>query len=243
MPYVDAQPQSTALAAAEPPTPAVEQEATIDSGGYQVMFQIPGRVTIGTNDGARTFRVSSATLAPELLVRATPALDDTAYLEAAFRHADEAPLLPGRVALYRDGIYAGRGQVALAAKDETVRLGFGADDRVKVTRALVRRNEGSSGVISSSKTDEREFKIAVRNGHDTPVRITIEDQLPVSEIADVSVDMLPASTPPTARDVRDRRGVVAWTLDASAGEARDIKFGWRVRWPADKAIVFDPQRP
>src|SRR5262249_32619647 len=85
MSYSDAQPKSVAIAAAEPPPPpAVEQEATIDSGGYQVMFQIPGRVSIGTNDGARSFRISSATLAPELLVRAAPAIDDTAYLEAAF---------------------------------------------------------------------------------------------------------------------------------------------------------------
>ena len=239
-----AEPASVDVDAPEPVAlPAAEQEATIDSGGYQVMFQIPGRVSIGAGDGAKSFRVSTATIAPELLVRATPALDDTAYLEAAFRQGEDAPLLPGRVALYRDGIYAGRGQMALAAKDETVRIGFGADDRVKISRAMVRRNEGSTGLIASSKTDEREFKIAVRNGHDTPVRITVEDQLPVSEIADVAVEMLSGTTPPSARDVRDRRGVVAWTLDAAAGEARDIRFGWRVRWPADKAIVFEPRRP
>ena len=63
-----------------------------------------------------------------------PALDETAYLEAAFKHAEEAPLLPGRVALYRDGIFVGRGQMALTPKDEIVRLGFGADDKVKVAR-------------------------------------------------------------------------------------------------------------
>jgi uncharacterized protein (TIGR02231 family) len=250
-PFVDtmkfsgfSEPASTEANTPEPVSmPTVEQEATIDSAGYQVMFQIPGRVSIATGDAAKSFRVSTATLAPDLLVRATPALDDTAYLEAAFKHAEDAPLLPGRVALYRDGIYAGRGQLALAAKDETVRIGFGADDRVKVTRAMVRRNEGSTGLISSSKTDEREFKIAVRNGHDMPVRIAIEDQLPVSETAEVAVEMLNGMTPPTARDVRDRRGVVAWTLDAAAGEARDIRFGWRVRWPADKTITFEPRRP
>ena len=73
-------------------------------------------------------------------------------------------LLPGRVALYRDDIYVGRGDMPGAAKEETVRLGFGADDKVKVVRTVVRRSEGSAGIISSAKTDEREFKIAVRNG-------------------------------------------------------------------------------
>ena len=64
--------------------------------------------------------------------------------------------------------------------------------------------------------------------------------MPVSEIDDVKVEMLPVTTPPTERDVRDRRGVLAWTFDAAAGEAREIKFGWRVRWPADKAVTYEP---
>ena len=62
-----------------------------------------------------------------------------------------------------------------------MRLGFGADDKVKIARTVVRKVEGSTGIITTSKTDEREFKITVRNGHDAPVAVTIEDQLPVSE--------------------------------------------------------------
>jgi Domain of unknown function (DUF4139) len=108
---------------------------------------------------------------------------------------------------------------------------------------LTRKSEGTAGLISSSKTDEREFKITVRNGHDTPIAITIEDQMPVSEVAELQVELLPVTTPPTQRDVRDRRGVLAWSFEAAAGEAREIKLGWRVRWPADKAIVYEPRTP
>jgi uncharacterized protein (TIGR02231 family) len=146
--------------------------------------------------------------------------------------------LPGRVALYRDGIYVGRGQMALTPKDETVRLGFGADDKVKITRATVRRNEGSAGIISSSKIDEREFKITVRSGHDRPIKVVVEDRIPTSEVEDIKVELLPVTTPPTERDARDRRGVLAWSLDAAPGETREIKLGWRVRWPADKTVIY-----
>jgi uncharacterized protein (TIGR02231 family) len=128
--------------------------------------------------------------------------------------------------------------MTLAQKDEMVKLGFGADEQVKVERTISRKNEGSTGIISTSKTDEREFKIAVRNGHASPISVTVEEQLPVSENADIQVEMLPSSTQPTQRDVRDQRGVLAWTMDLKAGEARDIKFGWRVKWPGDKAVVY-----
>ena len=227
-------------AMAAPPAPAIEREATVDAGGFQVLFRIPGRVSVPANEGPKAFRIVTANIKPELLVRTVPALDQTAFIEASFKQADEAPLLPGRVALYRDNIFVGNGQMTLVAKDEIVRLGFGADDRVRVTRTIVRKVEAQTGIISTAKTDEREFKITVLNGHDTPIKVVVEDQLPVSEIDDVKVELLPVSTAPTERDVRDRRGVLAWTLDLKPGEIRDIKLAWRVRWPADKTLVYGP---
>jgi uncharacterized protein (TIGR02231 family) len=229
--------------AAKAARPAQEQEATIETGGYQALFRVPGRVSVAANEGAKSFRISTATLAPELLVRATPALDETAYLEAALKHTEDAPLLPGRVSLYRDGIFVGRGEMPLTPKDDTLRLGFGADDKVKVVRAVARKVEGSAGIISSAKTDEREFKITVRNGHDRPVKVAVEDQIPSSENADIQVEMLPVTTTPSERDVRDRRGVLAWTFEAAPGAAKEIRLGWRIRWPSDKLVAYEPRRP
>jgi uncharacterized protein (TIGR02231 family) len=219
---------------------AEEQEAASDTGGFQAVYRIPGRVSVAGSEGAKSFRMSSAVIVPDLLVRAAPALDATAFLEANFKHAEDAPLLPGRIAIYRDGIYVGRGQMAMTAKDEDVRLGFGADDHVKIIRSTVRQVEGSAGIINSAKTERREYKTSIRNGHDAPVRVVIEDQAPVSEIDDVKVELLPATTTPTEKDVRNRRGVMAWSLEVAPGEAKDVRIAWRVRWPADKTVVFVP---
>jgi len=226
----------------EKPIPAQERQAAIEAGGFQVVFRVPGRVSVIAQEGAKSFRIATSTISPDLLVRAAPALDPTAYLEASFKHTEEAPILPGRVALYRDGTFVGRGTLALAGKGENVNLGFGADDQIKIARIVQRKIEGSSGLISTSKTDEREFRITVRNGHDWPIKVIVEDQQPVSEIADVQVELLPVTTKPTQTDARDRRGVLAWTLDMKAGEARDIAFGWRMTWPSSKTVVFERPR-
>ena len=223
------------------PAAATEQQASLDTGGFQAVFQIPGRVTVPADQGAKSFRIGTMTIAPKLVIRAAPALDPVGYLEASFTQSDDAPLLPGRIAIYRDGIYVGRGQMKLTPKDEVVRLGFGADEKISITRAIVRKVEGSTGIISTAKTDEREFRITVRNGHATPISVAIEDQMPVSEIADVQVELLPVTTPPSERDPKDRRGVLVWNFAAAPGEVRDIKLGWRVRWPADKAVVYQPR--
>jgi uncharacterized protein (TIGR02231 family) len=232
-------------ASAPPPLPFVqraeEQQAAADVGGFQVMFRIPGRVSIGASEGAKNLRIATTIIAPDLAVRSAPVRDPTAFLEASFRQSEDAPLLPGRISIYRDGMFVGHGQMAAASKDETVRLGFGADDKVKIERAVVKRNEGSAGlIVTTSKTDERAFKTSVRNGHDFPIRVAIEDQLPISENDDIQVEMLPSTTPPTATNLRDRRGVLEWAFEAKPGEVRDIAFAWRVRWPKDKGVVMMP---
>jgi uncharacterized protein (TIGR02231 family) len=227
--------------AAEPRERADEQQAVAEIGDFQATFKIPGRISLGAAEGAKSLRIASMSVPADLAVRAAPVMDPTAFLEASFKPTDDTALLPGKVAIYRDGTFVGRGKISASAKDDIVRLGFGADDKVRIERAVLKRNEGSAGLlVTTSKTDERAFKTTIRNGHDFPIRVAIEDQLPVSESEDIVVEMLPSTTPPTASNIRDKRGVLEWSFDAKPGEARDINFAWRIRWPKDKSMVIVP---
>ncbi|MCC8939563.1 mucoidy inhibitor MuiA family protein [Bradyrhizobium sp. Arg68] len=236
MPMSAAEPAENAMAKR-----ADEREAVAEVGAFQATFKIPGRVSVAANMGPKNLRISTATITPDLAIRAAPAIDPTAFLEASFVQADDVTLLPGQVSIYRDGIFVGRSRMAATAKDETVRLGFGADDKVKIERTVVKRNEGSAGlIVTTSKTDERAFKTTVRNGHDFPIKVAIQDQLPVSESEEIVVEMLSSSTPATTTNLRDKRGVLEWAFEAKPGEVRDINFAWRMRWPKDKGVVMVP---
>jgi len=232
---------STAKAADDIRERAEEQQAVAEIGDFQATYKIPGRVSLGAAEGAKSLRIASMTVPADLMVRAAPVMDPTAFLEASFKQTDDTSLLPGKVAIYRDGTFVGRGKLSASAKDDIVRLGFGADDKVRIERAVLKRNEGSAGLlVTTSKTDERAFKTTIRNGHDFPIKVAIEDQLPVSENEDILVEMLPATTPPTASNIRDRRGILEWSFDAKPGEVKDINFAWRIRWPKDKSVVIVP---
>ncbi|WP_027523157.1 mucoidy inhibitor MuiA family protein [Bradyrhizobium sp. Ec3.3] len=233
-------PMSKVAEPLEPRQRAEEQQANAEIGDFQAVYQIAGRVSLGANEGAKSLLISSMTVTPDLAIRAAPVVDPTAYLEASFKLSDDTNLLPGKVAIFRDGVFVGRSKFSTAARTEAIRLGFGADDKIKIERSVIRQNEGTAGVISSSKTDTRSFRTTVRNGHDFPIRIAIEDQLPISENEDIAVEMLSATTPPTSTNLRDKRGVLEWAFDAKPGEVKEIKFGWRVRWPKDKGIVMTP---
>ena len=120
-------------------------------------------------------------------------------------------------------------------------MGFGVDDRVKITRAPVRRRETEPGWAQGSRSDLREFRTIVKSLHDRPMRITILDQAPFAENSAITVEPMANGTPPTERNLQDRRGVLAWAYDYKPGEEREIRHGYRIRWPGDRELVLEPQ--
>jgi Domain of unknown function (DUF4139) len=112
---------------------------------------------------------------------------------------------------------------------------------VKVTRAPVRRREVEPSWTQGGRSDLREFRTVVKNLHDRPMRISVQDQTPFAENAAITVETLPNMTPPTERNPQDRRGVVGWTYEYKPGEEREIRHGFRMRWPGDRELVLEPQ--
>ncbi len=233
--------QSSAPAASPVPAPIAQQQAQIEVAGFSAQFVVPGRVTIAQDGSTRSFRLGSRAIEPQLGVRAAPAFDQRAYLEARFTNEEEAALLPGEVALTRDGIYVGQGRIGQTAPGDSLEMGFGVDDRVKITRAPLRRRETEPGWVQGSRSDLREFRTVVKSLHDRPMRITIVDQLPFAENSAITVEPMQGGTAPTERNIQDRRGVLAWAYDYKPGEERDIRHGYRIRWPGDRELVMEPQ--
>ena len=236
-------PDANAMDAIMPAAPvqlekAREQQASLDAGAYQVAFQVPGRISVSTDGAAKTFRLASRQFNPSLQAKAVPALDETAYLEAHFINDEAVPLLPGQVNIFRDGTYAGTGKVALVAPGDGVDLGFGADDRVKVTRVPVKRKENEPTWFGQTKTEVREFKTVVKNLHDFTMKVAIVDQIPFSENSAIVVELQPATTAATDKSVSDKRGVMGWSYDMAAGETKEIRLAYKMKWPADHDVVF-----
>ncbi len=97
----------------------------------------------------------------ELIIKTVPALDQTAYLEARFTVPEGgAPFLPGTVNLRRDNAFIGRIGVAMKQPGETVALGFGADDLVKVTRTPLRKRENDPNP-NGTRNQQEEYRHTV----------------------------------------------------------------------------------
>ncbi len=108
---------------------AVKEIGTeIENSTYQTDFVLPQRVTVKTGVGQKKLLIAADELKPSLLVMAVPKADANAYLHAKFTHEAVAPLLPGAVSLYRDGVFVGQGWMPLTMRGEEQELGFGPDE-------------------------------------------------------------------------------------------------------------------
>ncbi|AOG03015.1 hypothetical protein BSY19_4885 (plasmid) [Bosea sp. RAC05] len=221
---------------------ATEQQATVETAGYSVVFEVPGRVSIAGDASNRTILLKQTALTPAVSLQTAPSLDPAAYIEATFTAPDEAPLFPGPVTLTRDSQMIGQGQIPLTAPGAQVKLGFGIDDRIQVTYAPLSRKEEGPGIMGSTRSDTREFKATIRNLRQTPVAMTVVDRLPVSEQSNVEIERLSTMTPGSEPVSEEKRGVIAWKFDIPANGEKEVRTGYRLRWPADRQILLSRPR-
>jgi uncharacterized protein (TIGR02231 family) len=174
---------------------------------------------------------------PTIMVRAVPRLQEQAYLYAKVAMPKPSSYLPGAISLFRDGTFVGTGQLPALAPGQEHEIGFGTDDSVRVRYATVEDKRGESGLISSSLTDTRSFRITIKNLHERAVSVSVLDHMPTSKQQDIKVEMT-GKTAPTRRDVDDKRGVLVWEATLQPDEERQIEFGYRISWPAGKRIMY-----
>ena len=228
-----------------PPQPIAAQDAAaqLQASAYAAAFKAAGRVTLASDGSQKSFVLGRVVVQPTLSVKTAPSVDPIAYVEAHFVDSEDAPILPGRVALIRDGAFVGEGRVGFVAPGDGVDLGFGGDDKVRVDRAPVNRKENEPTWYNQTKIETREFVTSVKNLHAFPVKVQVIDRMPTSENTAIVVELAPATTPPTDKQVGDKRGVMSWTLDLKPGEAKEVRLAYRMKWPADREIVIGDAPP
>ncbi|MFO1168644.1 MAG: mucoidy inhibitor MuiA family protein [Rhodoblastus sp.] len=231
---------AAAPASAPPPVQATEQQSVLQADAWQANFVVPGRISVPADGATKNFALGSKRYEPSLIIKTSPALDPTAYLEAHLDNAEEAPLLAGPVSVQRDGAFVGQGMIATVAPGDGFDLGFGADDRVTVARAPIKRKENEPTWYNQTKIDQRDYKTVVKNLHDFPVKAVVVDRIPFSENSAITVEQLSQTTPPTEKQVGDKRGVMSWTFDLKPQEQKEIRVAWRMKWPADRDVTFQP---
>ena len=211
--------------------PSKQRQAVIQFAGFNANYIIQGRVTVDNTGTGKKVRIATDRFDAALQAITVPRLDPNAYLTAAFTMKGDAPYLPGVVNLFRDGMFVGQGGIPQLSAGEEIRLGFGVDDLIKVKRAEVKRNSGTTGIITTSNVQELAWDISVKNLHDVMIPVTVIDRKPYSAQSDIVVESLGGMTEPSVTDYEKRRGVLAWNFDLEPKAEKDLKTGYKITAP------------
>ncbi len=223
---------------------AAEQKAVANIGDFQTVFDVPGKQTLKSSQDAKRVAIATEDIDAQLIVRTVPRLDQTAYLYTKLALSKAAaPVLAGQVALFRDGVFVGNGRIAALAPGEEHEIGFGADNRVKVKRVTLEDKKGETGTFTTSRIEERNFEITVKNLHPRPVTVQVLDRVPVSSQQEIKVEPAYRSSQPTKKDNNDRRGTSLWELVIDPDQEKRVTFGYRVTWPTDKKVRYQEKTP
>lgn len=228
----------TSQDALEQKIPIQEQQAILTSAPLDATYAA-GKATIDGTGETKRVVLSTEEIEPKIAIRTVPRMDANAFIYAKLKLAKGSPLLPGKAYLFRDGTFVGTGDLPLLPAGGEHALGFGIDDLVKVKFAVIEEKRGETGIISTSRIDNRSFRVTVKNLHERAVDLEVLDRIPVSQNQDIKVEYTGKSTP-TKQNTEDKRGVLSFESPIEADEEKVLEYGYRVAWPAAKSIMYGP---
>lgn len=217
---------------------AKPKAAVVNSGQFQMTFNVEGLTSVARNGEKKKVFLDQLSIVPDVKLLTVPKRMQKAFLHASFVNKTGDALIPGAVSLFRDGVYVGRSRMAAIEPEQKAEIGFGIDPNVNVKWVRLDRVKGKTGLITSSNSDVRRYKVTIVNGHKKDMDVTVLDQMPYSEAETIEVSLLNANPKPTRSDVDDKRGVMAWDLKVAAQKTSTIEFGYQVVWPKNKSITL-----
>ncbi|MEX0971477.1 MAG: DUF4139 domain-containing protein [Paracoccaceae bacterium] len=236
-----------AIAMAAPPAPMVRAEeaprarvlaAVASFQGQTVVYSMPDAVSLAGDGTEVQLALDRKEMDVEVTALAVPRSDATAFYMAQVTNGSDEVLLPGNARLFRDGAMIGAFQLPLTAAGNTIDIPFGAIEGLLVSHRILSREEGDTGVFTSSNRRGDRFVITAENVTAMPFDLRILDRIPVSEQEDLTVNVS-ASPRITETGVDGKRGVVAWDLTLAVGAQQSITFGYELGWPSDMELYME----
>lgn len=215
------------------PAPMEYETANIETGGISAVFEIKIPANIPSDGEPHKVAIATQKFEGKLEYITTPKLAELAYLKTRLTNTSGAPILGGQVNLFRDGDFVGQSHVNFIAPDAEFDFFLGADEGIKVTRKTLLDKSAEGGVFQKRKGLNRKYEMTFESFKTQPVKVTVLDQLPVSQDNAITISDVRFSEQPTTEK---ETGKLSWTFDLEPKKKKTLTEEFTISWPADKDI-------
>lgn len=196
-------------------------------------FEIKLPYTIASNNEAHLVSITKETLTANYILALVPKMDKNAFLVANITDWEDLNLLPARANIYYDGTYVGQSYLDPMSMEDTLRLAMGRDNNITAIRKKQKDKEKEK-LIGESKVKTLAYEINIKNTHGYNVDMVIEDQIPVSNVEDIKVEMIEKGK----AGLNETTGILTWKTKLKGGSSEKITFEYQVKYDKDKTLSF-----
>ena len=164
-------------------------------------------------------------------VIAVPKMDDCGYLAANVQVNDIEEILDTNAVVYHGNTYIGEINIDVDIDKETYDISLGRDEMIRLKRKQNRRYT-SNVILKGQKKIDFEYEINVNSAKDKPCKVTLIDQIPVSEDKTIVVDVDDISK----AKLEEETGELTWEFDINPKENKTFDLKYSVSYPKDKTI-------
>ena len=163
-----------------------------------------------------------------------PKLDADAFLTAKVLNWDEHNFLSGEANLFFEDKYIGKSILDTRHISDTLTLSLGRDGNVVVTREK-KKDFTSRHVIGSNQKVLIGYEIAIRNKKAQQLSIVIEDQVPLANSKEISIDKIEDSQAEYDKET----GLLKWRKQIDPGKTERINLQYAVRYPKYAKLILE----
>jgi hypothetical protein len=117
--------------------------------------------------------------------------------------------------------------------EDTLRLAMGRDNNITAIRKKQKDKEKEK-VLGDNKIKDLAYEINIKNAHGYNVDIIVEDQIPVSNVQDIKVEL----TEKGKAGLNELTGFLTWKTKLKAGASEKLTYEYQVKYDKDKQLSF-----
>ena len=204
---------------------------TVQNNTVNTEFKIAIPYTIPSDNVQYDVAMKTETLKATYAYITVPKLDNDAFLKARITDWAQYSLLPGESNIYFKGTFVGKGYIDPAQANDTLDLSLGRDRGIAVERTML-KDYCKSNLLGNKKTTSKAYEISVQNNKRQSIELIIEDQIPVSQSGEITVDVEEIS----GAMYDNTTGKLTWKAVVQPGEIMKKQLRFTVSYPK-KVVV------
>jgi len=209
----------------------------IEISDLSAEFDIQTAYTIPSDAKPYIIDVTTYNLPATYKYFSIPKTDRSAFMLARITGWEELELVAGPANVYLGGTYVGQSYINTKSTNDTLDLSVGRDNKIMVSRAKL-KDFNNEKLIGNNKKTTYAYEIVIKNNRKSAITIDVEDQIPVSQSSEITVETIELSK----GELNPLTGKVKWAMTIEPGATKKIVLSFSVKYPRNKVVQLEKYR-